>query len=821
MKKLKLSLGRAGVKGLFVKHIEKIVFGLCILLVLLFIVLGFRLKSPLADKTPPKLETLAVRAKEHIERPAAKELRKERTPRDGKGGQYDRRVVDLRNTLPAVYDTPNPWDAPLGETGMKREDPEVFPPAQLETTAFTGAICVNRPNMEEEENLLAQLDNAPPTDRNRRRSRDRRTRTPGDEGGLVPGMEGGEFGAGPEGGLGPEMGLGPEEDRRGRGSRRDRDRHTRRPTHPPRRYDPRKVDGYRPSGATGAGGYGEPGMAGYDMAPEMGPGAGGGMPGMEGRRAGRPVAETAHVVAVKALAPYRKQVDEFKRALSSAVGYSPRRDTPYIIFFQAQRADITDDPTKEPAESDWKDILNPKKAVQVAIDEQWHGVMPEVADRTYLNQNITMPAPPIMLRDMEQAMLHSEVPKGMQRRRMVRPEVEEDLVEEEAEGRAAGDDLPGGANLPGGGRFPGRRGFPGGAGFPGAGGPGAGGLPGGEFGGGVPGLDPGGMGPEAELGYGTGDVPPGMGYGAGGLGPEMDMGGEFGYGGPGGYGRGMSASAEPVQYKLVRFFDTEVEPERVYRYRVRLFIEDPNNPNTDPANGRVSRPPRRRTLSMKVIDRLKKQEADPDNQNVYYLTTDWSEASDPVRLPSTARAFAGEVASARFSTGAGGVKIQQGEVNGTVAPVVWNDDYAIDVSKEMKAYRGSVLNVDGPFEVLDPISLTIKLLDDKDYELRSRYLVVDMFGGSDLPGDRDNKVTSVGEFLVIDQSGNFAVRNELEDEDEFRRFTLADEIERSRGGGYGQGYPGEGGEDELAPGLPGGLPGVAPPDSPGTGRRRR
>ena len=262
MKKLKLRLGQGGIKGLFVRHVEKIVFGFSILLVLLFVALGFRLDSALKDKTPPELESLAATAVKHIERPTAKELRKERTPRDGKGGQYDARLVDLGNTAPGIYETPNPWDVPIGETGMKREDPTILPPTQLETTALTGAICVTKIDMEEEEDLLAQLENAPSTDRTTRRSRDRRSRT-GAAGGMAPGMEGlegdlyegGEFGGAPELGLAPEMGLDPEGGGRGRdGARRDRDRTARkRPTGPPRRYDPRKVKGYRPSGTGVAG----------------------------------------------------------------------------------------------------------------------------------------------------------------------------------------------------------------------------------------------------------------------------------------------------------------------------------------------------------------------------------------------------------------------------------------------------------------------------------------------------------------------------------------------------------------------------------------
>ena len=37
--------------------------------------------------------------------------------------------------------------------------------------------------------------------------------------------------------------------------------------------------------------------------------------------------------------------------------------------------------------------------------------MPEVADYMYVDTNATMPVPPMMLRCMDEAMLHSEVPR--------------------------------------------------------------------------------------------------------------------------------------------------------------------------------------------------------------------------------------------------------------------------------------------------------------------------------------------------------------------------------------------------------------------------
>ncbi len=248
-----------------------------------------------------------------------------------------------------------------------------------------------------------------------------------------------------------------------------------------------------------------------------------------------------------------------------------------------------------------------------------------------------------------------------------------------------------------------------------------------------------------------------------------------------------SSRVEHTQFKLIRFFDMEVEPGHVYRYRVRLFIEDPNNPNTDPANGAISYPPRRRTLSMKVIDRLNKQQADSKTKNAYYVITNWSDPSDPVSLPSSSRSYVGDVSPARTALGVEGTQVLQSEVSGAVVPVVWDERRAIDVAKEIKAYRGSVLNTKPPFEILDPVTLVIKLL--KDMDLNSQYLVVDMRGGEDLPGDRKTKVTSVGEYMLLDDQGNLVLHNELDDYDRFRRFTLEDEVKVAGGGGgmYGPG----------------------------------
>ena len=529
-------------------------------------------------------------------------------------------------------------------------------------------------------------------------------------------------------------------------------------------------------------------------------GSGGGTAGMMGGIIGEgpAVAESRHIVIVKALAPYRKESDEFEHVLGNAVGYQPMRDRPRIVFFQAQRADVTADPSKTPDESQWKSVTNPKHARQMMMDERWHGTMAEVADPRYVDPNITMPIPPIMLRCLEDELIHSDIPKAKQTLlARQQPGTEAGKKDDSKTGKKEpGSDLPGG-DLPGG--MVGGMGAPG---MPGMGMPGSGsGMPGM----GMPGMSGGGY-DEGMMGSG--------GY-------DEGMMGSGGYGGYGGY-MGSAVPTEAVQYKLVRFFDMSVEPHHIYRYRVRLFYEDPNNPNTDPKNGLVTSPPARRTLAEKVLQRLNKQKEDPKQKDAYYVITEWSTPSDLVELPSNARLFAGHVAPERFATGVGGVLVPQSEPKGTVAAVGWDETLAVDVAAELPAYRGSVFNYTSDFDVLDPVTLAIKLL--KDFHLQNNIQVLDLQGGEDLPGDRQKKVVSEGEYLLLDEEGNLVVRNELDDTKPFRFYTFADEPVHATTSTSGYGDMGEGGDMGM-PGMSGpglGMPGVSGPGAAGnTGRGRR
>ncbi len=524
MKKPKLSLGGGGLKGLFTQHIEKIVFGIAVLFVLAFVFLGYRLESKLDGKTPDKLQDLAATAVSNIERPTFEEVKKERMPREGQGGRYFARVDSDDPPDPEVY-VLKPWDQPLGKPGSKREDPVVFAPTKLETTALTGPLCIRAE--EGDKSLLADLINAPAPEIKENKEKKQRGRAgsgyySGMSGGGMSGPSGSAMGSSPYGMYGGMSGAsgggmpGSSGPLAGGADVNRGDKKKKQLRGPERTYPENMVCGYRPAGGPGSmmgypgsgmmsggmmsggmmsGGMMSGGMMSGGMKPGgmkpggMKPGGmkpGGGVPGMGmsemagatsgmsggGRTVamggpetfeGQPIARPASVIAVKAVVPYRKQADEYKRVLGEAIGFDPMRDQPRIVFFQAQRADVTGNPDQEPQESDWQLVMTPKTAETQAREQRWHGIMPEIADLNYVDPNATMPGPPFMLRHMEEALLHSEVPRGR-----VIPTFEAPTEDQEKDGEdkkkgesADGSDLPGGLPQPGG---------IAGSGFPGSGG---------------------------------------------------------------------------------------------------------------------------------------------------------------------------------------------------------------------------------------------------------------------------------------------------------------------------------------------------------------
>ncbi|MFM9069664.1 MAG: hypothetical protein ACKOUR_20370, partial [Planctomycetota bacterium] len=309
---------------------------------------------------------------------------------------------------------------------------------------------------------------------------------------------------------------------------------------------------------------------------------------------------------------------------------------------------------------------------------------------------------------------------------------------------------------------------------------------------------------------------------------------------------GSSAGLTEVsKYKLIRFFDYEAEPGKVYRYRIRVLIEDPNHPQT------ADSAPDPRTLSSTLAQR-EKQMDDNEIKNkakrVYWRETEWSEASNSVTLPASTHFIASKVQQrAPLENRELKVQVPLDEPTASMLSVVWdparateipgNADLADDPKLKDKEKpilsRSSVLNFKKDTKVLRPDTLELKLVEK--FEFKTNAIVVDLRPGEPVrdgakkPGEKREPPASAGEILIIDGDGKFVVRNELDDLEDFRRLSFTDELTGAADAGAGgmmpgmPGMPGMGGGDpSMPPGMPkggkggaSGPPGMSPPGGKG------
>lgn len=790
MKKPKLNFGAGGIQGMLAQHVEKIVLGVVGLLVGLFLYTGYNTQG--YSKNPAELHTQAISAQNHIIKDTS--IQKITSEQRDRQEPYRERVQQsMRPTAASEYAI-LPFNPTIFPPTQPRQDPELFAPLLVEAEGFLAAV---HEMVEDGEDPYIDDKNAAPVKKVQKSAPPKKNRGDDDVAGL-PGMMMGPPGGAAGGGKGG----------RGKGGG----------AAAPGMMMPPGVggaemlppgDGLGDGGATGGAMGGAMTMTAsvsesYIQKYVRGfrPGSGGNMmaPGGGGGSVNRGIGVSRYMVAVRAVVPHQKLVDEFRRVFAEAQGYDPERDNPRYVYYNVERAEVGADPK---AELTWTSIR--VRDAWKASMEAWTSPQAEIADSRYLDPVLSQPIPPAMMVDPARLGLHAEIPRASA------------ALVEEAEpvkgrgkgdkGGAEGEDAPDGAPFAAAGGAPGVPGIPGMV-APGAGGmraPGAGGMM-------PPGA--GGMMPPGVGGAGAGGmVAPGAGGmmapGAGGMMPP-GMGG-YGMGGMGSYG----AVAEAVKYKLIRFYDFDVQPGKIYRYRVRVWVEDPNHPQLEEAA------PSAKILSAKVAERIKTldEKDKASNRRTYYRLTEWSEPSGPVSVPSPEKFVGGKVRHGRLlEIREHKVVVPLDEPSATVLPIVWDVKRAVDVpgyadapddpksltdKEKPSAYRGTVLNFKKDARVLRPDSLEMKLIEKHVFQTNA--VVVDLRpaeplrDGDKRPGERKEPLLSAGEVLLVDSAGNLIVRNELDDTEDYRKYMFVGE-EQPAGGSSG-GLPGGG----MAP------PGMAPP----------
>jgi hypothetical protein len=221
------------------------------------------------------------------------------------------------------------------------------------------------------------------------------------------------------------------------------------------------------------------------------------------------------------------------------------------------------------------------------------------------------------------------------------------------------------------------------------------------------------------------------------------------------------------EFLMVRFFDF-IKPGKKYVYRVQVVLEDPNRPKD------AIRTPHQRTLHDTVRKRLTTVLAHEQRtrKRYYYRATEWSEPTAPVSAPTgKVETYAGPVnqppmqaipyGEGQGKKGPSGFAISDNAPKAKVMSITWNDVLSIDVPAIVSASRGDYLNFKQSADVIHPVTLEYKTIED--FDLKTKQLIVDVRGGVVLPDCEANDILhSPGEFAAIDTDGSLFVRNELD-----------------------------------------------------------
>ena len=223
----------------------------------------------------------------------------------------------------------------------------------------------------------------------------------------------------------------------------------------------------------------------------------------------------------------------------------------------------------------------------------------------------------------------------------------------------------------------------------------------------------------------------------------------------------------PYKYVLVRFFHVGLKPGMSYRYRVRVLLEDPNNPKETDAR------PDLRYLDNEARIRVAKardEEKQPNSKPQYFRITDWSNPSEIVSIPTFGGIFGGSVTPGR-TVPVNGVPVKKEADSGKLLVVEWDARRATRIPGEMRVKVGSTLDRILDVNVLNPV--TVQLRSILGHKFATGGVVVDMRGGT--PIAKGSPINTPGEIAVFTPSGKMFTGNELDDLDSYRDELFLDE----------------------------------------------
>jgi hypothetical protein len=580
-------------------------------------------------------------------------------------------------------------------------------------------------------------------------------------------------------------------------------------------------------GGGGLGGTGGGDTGGIGLGGPPGGGIGGGDggllsedPGIRYRLGSVPVIFNS----ITALIPHRKNAVQFHETFSRTGTFMPGRDTPAYLGIEVQRVDVTDDPSRQVEESEWKTVLTNKEIQETPKTHRWAThvpkqrprQVPDVIHPQYSLQGLTAPIVPTLVRDYREFSKHpnlewrwnTRMPRRTQRPGNDPPNSDDDDGSDIIFGQ--GGSGPGGfrgGGMGGGGMGMGGGGMGMGGGYDdeGMGGMGmGGGFRGGGMGGGGMGMgggydDEGMGGGFGGMGMGGGGMGMGGGYddeGMGGMGMGgMGMGG-MGMGGGMGGMTGGSPENQP-EFKMVRVYDFLKFDDigRIFRYRMRIAMRDPNYPENQDYVDRASylTAPGNDELKHEVYERVSslrraedKEITDALEKKIYRARTlrytQWSEPSGPVAVVRPVELFAGEVEP-------------RGGGTATVVVAQLSTSSALPgafIASELTVQKGNLLgNPATNQDIIAPTTKKIKRVEK--VPLVTGAVVVDIRGGNPLAGhnNRDDPMLAEGEVMVLRPDGSVFISSDLDDQFLYRMYSFQDEKEDAKStsaGGRGSGF---------------------------------
>ena len=740
-------------KEFFIMHVEKIVFAFIAMIAGLVMYLGFTAKPFPAAKTPEKLKTQATQASRDLKLDHNERIFED--PERKVAAIYEKEADESRKRKdPVAYKS-----AAIGGSSVnassRRGDPALAAPEQLEAQYFVGSVA----------RMMAKIDPLDALEDAKKIEVKKKPAGAGFGGGSSEGGGSSGFTEGSQGGMGSSGGP----------------------------------------GGFGGGMGGDPLMAGqrrlsagYDLGYQFGmrtfADTMGQVPTVEGAAtkpeaaSKKPVAYPLGMVCIMALAPHEVMEDQYKKEFYEVRGYTEGRDTPNYVGFEVQRVEIVD-ANKTLTDSDWQPLPKASPTEYKELLKQLQGSCNEVHLADWVDPNISMPIPPVLLSDYRKIGSHSQIPTS--------------LVEDP--------ELPGAGGM---GNFAG------------------GGYGGGSYGGGSEGES--GSGEGGSSGASAMGSPGGMGMGSpggmgmGGMGGPGGMGGSSGTSGYGGgfggeEGSGVNVVMEApkklpsTKYKLVRFYDITALPGKVYKYRVRLLMYDPNYPEWEflkPASSTLA------SDALKRVQKLQSEEPKPTvskdqtqptvaAKRKSRRETEWSAPSEPVLTlkPAAVYIAKGEERDDKLEA----VFVEFDKLLGINLPRKERAEVGLVFGRTPAKIKGK----DAPIEIIHPVKKVIKAF--KDFKSTNFVTIVDLKGYTPLQmGNASKDPIKTGyEAVSFDPAtGQLSISREFDNFIDFHMFTQPDlpavgPLGGGLAGGSAAGFGSGGSSGEEGGMSPGGMGGMS------------